>query len=400
MNIKNIFKRTLIVAICFMAGQIVTSCKKEALSEGYTVAGTVKGLDQGMIKLIESDFTGRGAEPKVIDSVQMVNGAFEFIGNIEHPDQMLILIGDKYNSSFFLENSAITLEFDIADSDRGQLKAKVTGSSLQEVYDVQQEKLDSILKQKKYEPLVALRTEMEAAYGSKEEEKIKAYQIKAEKLNNLQLERIKEQKDFMIQYVTNHPESPVSPWVLGFQFSEGRMSKEEMKRIYPIFKGAAKQTAMFKYYKKTYDDIFKNLGEGAIAPDFKLNDVNGKEIKLSEVKAKYKLVDFWASWCVPCRASFPHLKELYKKYEKDGFEVVGIGTADEEEKWKKAIKEDQTPWMHLYDSSTEHEWGIVARLYGVPFLPTTFLMDADGKSILRNPEKKDLDAKLAELFGH
>ena len=94
------------------------------------------------------------------------------------------------------------------------------------------------------------------------------------------------------------------------------------------------------------------------------------------------------------------MKELYKKYEKDGFEVVGIGTADEEEKWKKAIKEDQTPWMHLYDSSTEHEWGIVARLYGVPFLPTTFLMDADGKIILRNPEKKDLDAKLAELFGH
>lgn len=400
MNIKNIFKRTLIVAICFMAGQIVTSCKKEALSEGYTVAGTVKGLDQGMIKLIESDFTGRGAEPKVIDSVQMVNGAFEFIGNIEHPDQMLILIGDKYNSSFFLENSAITLEFDIADSDRGQLKAKVTGSSLQEVYDVQQEKLDSILKQKKYEPLVALRTEMEAAYSSKEEEKIKAFRINAKKLNNLQEEQSKEQRDFMIRYVTNHPESPVSPWILGFQFSEGRMSKEEMKRIYPIFKGAAKQTAMFKYYKKTYDDIFKNLGEGAIAPDFKLNDVNGKEIKLSEVKAKYKLVDFWASWCVPCRASFPHLKELYKKYEKDGFEVVGIGTADEEEKWKKAIKEDQTPWMHLYDSSTEHEWGIVARLYGVPFLPTTFLMDADGKIILRNPEKKDLDAKLAELFGH
>ena len=216
----------------------------------------------------------------------------------------------------------------------------------------------------------------------------------------LEEERTNERKSFMIKYVKANPESAVAPWILGFQFSEGRMSKEEMKQIYPIFKGEAKHTAMFKYYEKTYNDIFKSLGEGAIAPDFTLNDLNGKEVTLSKINAKYKLVDFWASWCVPCRASFPHLKELYKKYNKDGFEIVGIGTADAEEKWRKAIEEDKTPWMHLNDTGADHQWGRVARQYGVPFLPTTFLMDDNENILLRNPNKEDLDAKLKELFGH
>jgi len=380
-----------------------TSCKeitKEEKSEGYQVTGTVKGLDTAQVKLIEYNFTDRGAKLKVIDSTQMTNGSFEFKGIIEHPDRVFIRIGDKFNSEFFLENSAISLEFDTVESDRGQLKAKITGSLLQNVYDVQQAKLDSIMNQEKFASLEAIRPKMTAAYKSKDEVKIKAFQTWRAQFIDLENQRQKEQRDYMIQYVKNHPESQVSPWILGFQFSEGRMSKEEMKATYPIFKGDAKHTAMFKYYEKTYNDIFNNLGEGSIAPDFKLKDVNGKEIKLSEVNAKYKLVDFWASWCVPCRASFPHLKDLYKKYKKDGFEVVGIGTADDEAKWRKAIKEDQISWLHLLDPSEEHQWGVVARQYGVPFLPTTFLMDENEKIILRNPTKEDLDKKLAELFGY
>ncbi|WP_084696425.1 TlpA disulfide reductase family protein [Maribacter thermophilus] len=378
----------------------LTSCKKEASFEGYTISGVVKGLDEAKVKLIEMNFTDRGAKPKVIDSAQMTNGAFTFKGIVEHPDRVIIKIGDEFYSEFFLENSDITLEFDTAESNRGQLKAKVSGSALQQVYEAQEAKIDSIMNQKKFMPLQAIRPKMEVAYKSEDEAKIKAFQEWRAQFSDLESQRQNERRSFMIQYAKDYPESPVAPWVLAFQFSEGRMSKEEMKAIYPLFKGDAKHTAMFKYYEKTYNDIFKNLGVGSIAPDFTLNDVNGKEVSLKGVEAKYKLVDFWASWCVPCRASFPHLKELYKKYKKDGFEVVAIGTADAEAKWRKAIEEDQTPWMHLNDTGEDHQYGIVARKYGVPFLPTTFLMDENEKIILRNPSKEALDAKLEELFGY
>ncbi|MCK0131630.1 AhpC/TSA family protein [Flavobacteriaceae bacterium F08102] len=396
---KYITNRRLLVF--FFIG-VLTSCKEsvqEKTNEGYIVTGNVKGLDTAVIKLFEFNFADRDAKPTVIDSTQMTNGVFEFKGIVEHPDRVSIRIGDKYSSDFFLENSVISLEFDTATSDRGRLKAKISGSPLQAIYEIQQAKIDSIFNQKKFEALFPLRAEMEAAYASKDTAKIKAYQVKRASLSALEQERTNERRGFMIQYAKDHPSSAVAPWILGFQFSEGRMSKEEMNEIFPIFKGDAKHTAMYKYYEKTYNDIFKNLGVGSIAPDFKLNDVNGNEVQLSKVKGTFKLVDFWASWCVPCRASFPHLKELYAKYNKEGFEVVGIGTADEEYKWRKAIKDDQTPWMHLLDASANHQWGVVARQYGVPFLPTTFLMDENEKILLRNPSKEELDAKLKELFG-
>ncbi|WP_339882671.1 TlpA disulfide reductase family protein [Polaribacter vadi] len=394
------FKIKFALTFCLVAIFAFTSCKKEVTFKGYTVTGTVKGLDEATIKLIELDFTDRGSKPKVIDSTQMINGAFTFKGIVEHPDRVSITIGDEFNSTFFLENSTIALNFDTTESNRGELKAKVTGSALEEIYDVQQTKIDSIMNQEKFAILKTIRSKMEEAYKSKDDAKIKAIQEYSSQFKGLQSQQQNERRSFMIQYAKDYPESAVAPWILGFQFSEGRMSKEEMKTIYPIFKGDAKHTAMFKYYEKTYNDIFKSLGEGAIAPDFKLNDANGKEIVLSKINAKYKLVDFWASWCVPCRSSFPHLKELYKAYGKDGFEIVGIGTADDEEKWRKAIEEDQTPWMHLNDTGADHQYGVVARQYGVPFLPTTFLMDENEKIILRNPKKSELDEKLKELFGY
>lgn len=394
------FKLEYVLTLCLVAILAFTSCKKEVPFEGYTITGTVKGLDQATVKLIEINFIDRGAEPIIIDSTQMTNGVFEFKGIVEHPDRVSITIGDEFRSAFFLENSNMALNFDTAESNRGELKAKVTGSALEEIYDVQQAKIDSIMNQEQFAVLKTIRSKMEAAYKSKDDAKIKAIQELSSQFKDLQNQQQNERRFFMIQYAKDHPESAVAPWILGFQFSEGRMSKEEMKTIYPIFKGDAKHTAMFKYYEKTYNDIFKNLGVGSTAPNFTLIDVNGKEVSLKDVQAKYKLVDFWASWCVPCRASFPHLKELYKTYGKDGFEIVGIGTADSEEKWRKAIEEDKTPWMHLNDTGADHQWGKVARQYGVPFLPTAFLMDDNEKIILRNPKKEELDAKLKELFGH
>ncbi len=399
-----------IIVVCLIILFTITGCKKEVPHDGYSISGVVKGLENGWVKLIQSNFADRGSQGKVIDSAKIENGVFTMKGKMEHIDMVGISIDEKYRAmrGFFLENSTINLDIDLAKADKyHQFEPDVSGSKAHDEY-VKQEAVDqSIFSHEKYAPLVALREEMSKAYSAKDDDLVKKYQEKATSLRDLSNARQEEYQMSKINYVKNNPDSPVSPYVLSFQFSEGRMSKDRMKEVYKVFAGDAKKTAMFQYMEKTYTEIFESLGEGAKAPDFTLKTPEGKNLTLSQVKGKYIFVDFWASWCVPCRASFPHLKEVYAKYHKDGFEVVAVGTADIGEKWKKAIEEDQTVWNHVFDGDANKTgkgksapYGSVAKAYGVPFLQTTFLLDENGIILGRQLRGKALDAKLKELYGY
>lgn len=400
MKINFTYIKTFLLFVCISS---LSSCKEENKAgklDGYTISGTVKGLESAWVKLVEINYNDIDNKT-VIDSVKMVNGTFKFTGKVASPDKVDLLIDSKYSSVFFIENSAIKLELDIAKAKRGdEITPKVFGSKSQDLFDEFIKKQDSVMNQEKFTVLGELRAEMVYAYKSKNDEVIKKYREKAANYKSLKNEQYKERANLKYQYVKNNPSSAVATYALGFQFNEGKMSKDEMKEVYPIFKGEATKTAMYKYFSKTYKEIFETLGVGSVAPDFTLNTIEGEKLTLSDVKGKYILVDFWASWCAPCRASFPHLKELEKKYGNDGFVIVGVGTADEEKKWRKAIEEDQTTWNHVYDKSENHKYGPVAKLYGVPFLPTTFLIDSERKIILRNPKGDELNDQLKELYGY
>lgn len=409
---KALSKIKFLLTLGFIATLIFTGCKNEPKHDSYTITGKVTGADVQWVKIFKPQYTDRGnSKLNVIDSVQVENGTFKMKGKVEYVDMINISIDDnKYYSmgGFLLENSPITLDIDLSTADKyGQFEPIASGSKMQDEFTAENDKIMAVYNGKKYAPLIAFREEMGKAYESKDETLINKTKEKGVSLNDLMNERQEEYQMAKVNYVIANPSSPVAPYILSFQFSEGRMSNDRMKEVYPVFEGDSKKTAMFKYFEKTYNDIFKNLGVGSIAPDFNLNDLNGKEVTLSNVNANYKLVDFWASWCVPCRASFPHLKELYKKYHKNGFEVLGVGTADIGSKWKNAIKEDQTPWIHVFDGEVNKEgngksgpYGEVAVKYGIPFLPSTFLMDENQKIILRNPSKEELDAKLKELYKY
>ena len=343
----------------------------------------------------------------VIDSVKMQNGSFVFSGKVEYADQVAIQLSEKHHSNFILENCEIVLDAKATIGERGygEVEMEVSGSELNDELKKADNGAKAIFDDEKYDILNELQDKMRQAYQSKDEAKIAAAKKEFEPYQKLSEERFAEYMNYKIEYAKANPSSVAAPYVLSFMFSEGRMTKEQMKQVYPMFTGDATKTAMYAYYTKTYDEIFKKLGIGAPAPDFTLPTLDGGKLTLSKVKGKYIFIDFWASWCVPCRASFPHLKEVYKKYHKDGFEVVAVGSADVGSRWKKAIDEDKTGWLHVFDGDPTDEnrkksYGEVCQMYGGPFLPTTFLIDANGTIVARQLRGEELDKKMKELYGY
>ena len=138
---------------------------------------------------------------------------------------------------------------------------------------------------------------------------------------------------------------------------------------------------------------------GKIAPDFTQPDTSGKPVKLSDLRGKYVLVDFWASWCGPCRAENPNLVKTFDRYKDKGFTVLGISLDQPGKKdaWLAAIHKDNLTWTQVSDLKFwDNE---VAVLYGVKAIPTNLLLDPEGKIIAKDLRGEDLSKKLSELFG-
>ena len=142
--------------------------------------------------------------------------------------------------------------------------------------------------------------------------------------------------------------------------------------------------------------LVKSLQPGEQAPDFEQNDPDGKPIKFSDIYSKNKvtMIDFWASWCGPCRQFNPDLVKIYKKYHKKGFEILGVSMDTKHDAWVKAIKDDKLTWPNVSDLNG---WdNVVGAAYYVRYIPQNIIVDQTGKIIGRQVEKDQLEAFLAE----
>jgi thiol-disulfide isomerase/thioredoxin len=130
-----------------------------------------------------------------------------------------------------------------------------------------------------------------------------------------------------------------------------------------------------------------------------LPDPKGTDVNFADLKGKYVLIYFWASWCVPCRRSFPHMREVYKKYKSDKFEIYSVSIDEDKSAWLKAVKEENNPWLQSLDTKNISQKG-----FAVTGVPSTFLIDPQGKIIAKevgfDPEGgSEIEKKIEEVFN-
>lgn len=196
-------------------------------------------------------------------------------------------------------------------------------------------------------------------------------------------------------FVKNHPKSAVSGFVIYTDLGNPAIPITEIEEALSYIDNSITNTKFIKLAQKRLDDV-RGTMVGYKATNFSQTTPEGKKVSLSDFKGKYVLVDFWASWCRPCRAENPNVVSAYNRFKDKGFTVLGVSLDQSKEPWLNAIQQDNLTWTHVSDLKG---WGNeVGKLYGVTGIPQNFLIDKEGKIVAKDLRGQALDEKLNELL--
>lgn len=351
-------------------------------SGAYHISGRLTHIQASRVYLIYT----RGGH-RVMDSAQVTNGAYTFTGTVDESQPAGLL---DQRPTFGLpparEMAQIYLtpeSFSVAHVDSFS-HAVITGS----VANTDFSRLQGQLKTDQ-DKENALLPDYRAAQQNSDVDAVKAIQTQAHGIEA-------DMKKIYGQYAVANPHSPVALYALEMSVS-GEADPSRAQSSFDHLDAAIRTSVEGKAFGERLA-VSAKTAVGKDAMDFTENDAQGNPVKLSSFRGKYVLLDFWASWCMPCRAENPRVVEAYQKYHPKGFEILGVSLdrPGDKDKWLKAIQDDQLTWTNVSDLQF---WNNAAVLqYGIHSIPQNFLIDPQGKIIARGLRGEDLEKKLGEIF--
>jgi thiol-disulfide isomerase/thioredoxin len=360
---------------------------------GYVVKGNIKGLKADTVYLVK---VGKNSEEPIQKVVPGKNGSFTFTGRVESPEFYRVKLSNSKGIDLVFENETFSFS---ADANNPEATLKVKGSRTNRDIQAFIRYFNSEIKRRNSLQERFLTLQMQP---DEHKEEIEAIQKK--------LEAIEGEKEKYAQHFIDS----IFPSKAIF-FIVPVLNKEEyIDYQYELSKRLLKEypdLTMAKNYAGTMENIVaqrneylekqKNspISEGKEVPDIALPDPEGKVVKLSDLKGKYVLIDFWASWCGPCRAENPNVVKTFEKYKDKGFRIYSVSLDASKEAWLKAIQKDNLQHEGWYHVSDLKQWeSSVVPDYGLHSIPFTVLLDKNGKVIAKNLRGAQLEEKLKEVL--
>lgn len=377
-------KILLLITVTF----IVVSCNKAGKNE-YIITGTIKGLENGKTVILEKqDETG---QLKPIDTVKITDGEFTFTGSTKEPELHLIQVENIQGKvPFILENGDIELTLK---------KDSINNSSVGGTYnndELNAYREDGMKIQKKM-----------LKFQKDNMQKITAAQQKKDTavVNSIRKEYSKFQEEFVAlsnKYVETHPKAFISILIIESMFGNIDSDVKEINDYYSKLDVSLKTTKAAKSLKSKIDMALKPVTPpsteiGSIAPDFTAPNPKGEYIALNKFVTKVTVIDFWASWCGPCRQENPNMVKLYAELHSKGLEILGVSLDEDATKWKEAIAKDKLTWDQI---SNLKKWeDPIANLYKIQSIPATIIIDKSGKIVAKDLRGAELRAKVLSLLA-
>lgn len=376
------------IALGFITGVTFSLSAQTA----FTVKGKLKDTSRNGEKLTISYFNG---EKKVYAPVLIKDGAYSIEGTVMEPTKASLSINTTKEErkdnpwvtsekvEFYIEGGEIT----VTGLPLAKAAVKAPGKSQQEWLALQK-KLQPFLEKEK------------SSWNDMLHAAAKRDSVNRQKFNTLN-ERAKQQIDSVeLAYLAKNPASHVSLGLLRDKVTT-RSLAEEKERYAALYRPLAdklKQTIVGKKLGEQIESAFK-LGPGKESVDFVLNDTLGNPVRLSSFRGKYVLLDFWASWCIPCRFENPHVVKAYNRFKDKNFTVLSVSLEKpgDRKAWVEAIVKDGLPWNHVA-TLTKEEMENMWKLYNIQSIPMNYLIDPNGKIVAVYLRGEALQKKLEEIL--
>jgi peroxiredoxin len=372
-------KKLLIITVCTA---VLLSCNNKSEKGKFTVTGQIKNAPDQKIYLEELFFSEK--DPEVLDTGEIKNGKFTVAAlapeeglyrlRMEKDSAFFVLINDKSDLSFSADYNKLTVGGSTVNSPaNASLKKFITSIQAQR----------TILESKSAE------LQQLSASGPTDSAYVAAKKDFDEKDNAY--------KNFITQYVDTTSDAVMALFAIGYSRSiEPEKLEKVIAGLPKRFPNHLALNSLVAQYNQMIAQYKAKPHEGGMAPDINMPDTSGKPFALSMLRGKYVLVDFWASWCGPCRAENPNVVKAYNTYKDKNFTVLGVSLDKDKQQWLNAIKADSLTWHHISDLKY---WNSAAvGLYGFDGIPYNVLVDPSGKIVGMNLRGDALENKLLEIL--